>query len=473
MGLYISLRKGRWPFSRGLLVDSLLLAGVGPEEATSLAHAVEERLKALGIREVTPKALRTLLLEEVERALGKEVAERLAHQTLAFEEILVREGRRYRPFSKGLLARSLEDAGFSLKEAHELAKGVEARLRREGVRRISRRHLEDLVAEEVGRTHGRAAADRYRERRFYAGELFVEEEEGEPRMPFSKGILAQSLMAVGLAPDRAYRTARELEARLRAEGRKVIRRDYLRERVYLLLQEEAGEEVARRYLALRALRRSERPVHILIGGVTGVGKSVLATALAYRLGITHLISSDAVREVLRATLSAELLPTLHRSSFEAWEVLLKEGEAGRGSPEEAKEALVLRGFLDQVEKVAVGLKAIQERAARERTSLVLEGVHVVPGYLDHPSRSSVSQVPMLVVVRDEKVHRDRFILRDRETGKMRPKGRYLDHFREIRLIQTHLERWARREGVPIIPGEDLDEAVEKALEGIVATLVAR
>jgi 2-phosphoglycerate kinase len=320
------------------------------------------------------------------------------------------------------------------------------------------------VAEEVRRRHGRAAGRRYRERRLYAGELFVEEAEGEPRVPFSKGILAQSLMAVGLAPDRAYRIARELEARLHAEGRTVIRRDALRERVYRTLLEEAGEEVAKRYLVLRALRRSDRPVHVLIGGVTGVGKSVLATALAYRLGITHIISSDAVREVFRATLSAELLPTLHVSSFEAWSVLSREG---------GREELVVRGFLDQVEKVAVGLKAIQERAARERTSLVLEGVHVVPGYLDHPSRPSVLQVPMLVVVHDEKVHRDRFLIRDRETGRMRPKERYLDHLADIRLIQDHLERQAEREGVPVIPGENLDEAVEKALEVIVSTLEVR
>ncbi len=466
-GVYVKLRRGRWPFSKGLLVDSLLLSGVGAEAATSVAHTVEERLKAEGRREVTPRALRQVLLEEVEKALGREAAQRLSRQTLAFEEILVREGRRYRPFSKGLLARSLEDAGFSLKEAHELAKEVEARLRREGVRRIGARRLEAVVAEIVRRKYGRAAGRRYRERRLYAGELFVEEEEGEPRVPFSKGILSQSLMAVGLAPDRAYRIARELEARLHAEGQTVIRRSALRERVYRTLLEEAGEEVAKRYLVLRALRRSDRPVHVLIGGVTGVGKSVLASALAYRLGITHIISSDAVREVFRATLSAELLPTLHVSSFEAWSALSLSREEG------GKEALVIRGFLDQVEKVAVGLKAIQERAARERTSLVLEGVHVVPGYLDHPSRPFVLQVPMLVVVHDEKVHQDRFLIRDRETGRMRPKEKYLDHFANIRLIQDHLEHQAERKGVPIIPGENLDEAVEKALEVIVATLEVR
>lgn len=460
------LRRGRWPFSKGLLLEALLPLGVPLEAAQALAHTVEERLKEEGRKEVTPRLLRQVFLEEAAKALGGELAAKLAHQTLPFEEILVLDGKRRRPFSKGLLAQSLEEAGLSLKEAHALAKAVERHLREEGVRQISARRLEGVVAQEVGRAKGEAAARRYLERRAFAGELFVEEEEGEPRMPFSKGILAQSLMGIGLSPEQAYRLAREMEGELR-RGERVVRRSELRDRVYQALLKEAGEEVARRYLLLRRLRRRARPVHILIGGVTGVGKSVLASALAYRLGITHIVPSDAVREVFRASLSKDLLPTLHLSTFEAWKALLPQ------LTEEGHEARVLRGFLDQVARVAVGLRAIQERSALEGTSIVLEGVHVVPRYLDHPYRDKVLTVPMLLVLQDERLHRDRFLLRDRETGHARPQDKYLAHFAEIRLIQEHLLLWAQEEGIPVIPGEDLDEAVEKALEVLVAYLEAQ
>jgi 2-phosphoglycerate kinase len=71
-----------------------------------------------------------------------------------------------------------------------------------------------------------------------------------------------------------------------------------------------------------------------------VGKSVLASALAYRLGITHIVPSDAVREVFRATLSKDLLPTLHQSTFEAWKALLPEISL----EEESHEERVMRGF---------------------------------------------------------------------------------------------------------------------------------
>jgi 2-phosphoglycerate kinase len=466
--VFVRLRRGHWPFSKGLLVEALLPLGVPLEAAQAVAHTVEERLKGEGLTEATPRTLRRVLLAEVAQALGPEVAEKLSRQTLPFEEILVVEGKRKRPFSKGLLARSLEEVGLSLKEAHELAKKVERRLREEGIKQLPAHRLEEVVAQELGRAKGKAAKRRYLQRRAFAGELFVEEESGEPQMPFSKGILAQSLMGIGLSPEQAYRLARELEAQLRQEGKGVVRRTELRERVHQALLKEAGEEMARRYLFLRHLRRSARPVHILIGGVTGVGKSVLASALAYRLGITHIVPSDAVREVFRATLSKDLLPTLHCSTFEAWKALLPEGHMR----EESHEERVMRGFLDQVMRVAVGLRAIQERSALEGTSIVLEGVHVVPRYLDHPYRERVLTVPMLVVLQDEKLHRDRFLLRDRETGHARPQDKYLAHFPEIRLIQEHLLRWAQEEGIPIIPGEDLDEAVEKALEVLVAYLEA-
>lgn len=464
------LRKGRWPFSKGLLAEALQGVVQDPEMAHALARAVEERLRAEGRLEATPRVLRRILLEEAEKAWGEEKAQALARTTLPFEEILVLEGRRARPFSKGLLARSLEEAGFALREAHALARAVEERLRQEGVRRIPARRLEALVAEEIAKAKGPAAKRRYRSRLLYSGELFVAEESGEPRVPFSKGILAQSLMGIGLSPERAYRLAREVEMALRQEGQRVIRRDELRERVYRALLQEAGEEIARRYLLLRTLRRSLKPVHLLIGGVTGVGKSVLASALAYRLGIHHIVPSDAVREVLRASFSPGLLPTLHLSSFEAWQALLPLALNPGGEDHEER---VLRGFLDQVARVAVGLRAIQERSALEGTSLVLEGVHVVHRYLDHPYRDRVFTVPMLVVLQDEELHRTRFFLREQETGRARPKEKYLERFGEIRLIQDHLLRWAQEEGIPVIPGEDLDEGVEKALEVLVAYLEAQ
>lgn len=455
-------RGMRWPFSKGLVIESLVNAGVELSVADEIAHAIERSLRASGATQIASEELKRRMTEAVAERLGPEAAARVARQTQSFEEILVEDEHGERPFSKGLLVRSLEEAGFSLREAHALAKQVEQRLRQAGKVRIEADELEDFVAQIIKEQYGKDARKRYQKRLEYGGGIFVVEPGGEPRVPFSKGILSQSLMAAGLTPDRAYRLAREVERELIRDGRRVVGRDELRERVARLLERRIGEEVAERYRVLRAVRRLERPMHILIGGVSGVGKSTLAASLAYRLGITRMTSSDSVREILRATTTRDLVPTLHTSSFDAWkalaEVLGLEGEPG--------DEVVLQGFRDQVARVSVGIRAIQERNARERTSVVIEGVHVVPGFLSHPLQSEVVQIPMLVVVRDEKLHRDRFRLRERETSGRRPVDKYLANFGALRMIQDHLEALARAMGVPVIPGDNLDKAVDKGLEVI-------
>jgi 2-phosphoglycerate kinase len=463
--VYIKTPGGyRWPFSKGLLVESMMMAGLKMEPAVSVAHTIEEQLKTRKRPEISAASLKKLLISEVERSFGSELAARLKGQTQAFEDIVVKEGLRRRPFSKGVLARSLEDAGFSMREAQALSRAVENRLRRDGVKSIESPDLERRVAQEIEELFGPAARARYAGRQALVGEIFVEEGEGEPRVPFSKGVLAQSVMAVGLSPDAAYRMARDVERRLRESGSAVVTRDYLRRSVAEELAEEAGEEVARRYHLLRTIRRTVKPIHLLIGGMAGVGKSVLASALAYRLGITRMISTDAVREILRATIPQDLLPTLYTSSFESWRAL--------ATPQitEPSDELVMQGFRDQVSRVAVGLRAVQERAAQERTSLVVEGVHVVPGYMSHQHQSEVIQITMMLVLEDEEIHRNRFFLRDRETGGNRAQGGYLRNFEQIRLIQNHLAELAKGAGIPIIPAANLDSAIEKGLEVIVERL---
>ncbi len=320
--VYIKTPGGyRWPFSKGLLVESMMMAGLKMEPAVSVAHTIEELLKSRRHPDISAAALKKLLVSEVEQHFGSELALRLKGQTQAFEDIVVKEGARRRPFSKGVLARSLEDAGFSMREAQALARAVENRLRRDGVKSIEAPDLERRITQEIEELFGPAARTRYIGRQALVGEIFVEEGEGEPRVPFSKGVLAQSVMAVGLSPDAAYRMARDVERRLRESGSAVVTRDYLRKSVAEELVEEAGEEVARRYHLLRTIRRTIKPIHLLVGGMAGVGKSVLASALAYRLGITRMISTDAVREILRATIPQGLLPTLYTSSFDSWHAL--------------------------------------------------------------------------------------------------------------------------------------------------------
>jgi 2-phosphoglycerate kinase len=207
----------------------------------------------------------------------------------------------------------------------------------------------------------------------------------------------------------------------------------------------------------------EVPLVILIGGATGVGKSTLATQLAARLGIVRVVATDAIREVMRSMLSAELMPTLHTSSFEADTAL-------RESPTRAAEALVL-GFREQAAAVAVGLNALIERAALEGTSIIIEGAHVVPGFYEtevHGDR--ILAVPLVITVEDEDGHRSHFVARD---AGARPAQRYTAGFENIRRLQRYIKTQALSHGAPIIPNYSFDQALASVIDLVMERATAR
>jgi len=258
-------------------------------------------------------------------------------------------------------------------------------------------------------------------------------------LPYSKGLMAQSLQASGLTPERSFELAREIERRLALRGDREVGVDGL-DRVCLeVLRGEEGESAVRRYKGWRRLDRLERPLVVLIGGTTGVGKSTLATMLAARLGITRVIATDVIRQVLRAFFTHGAMPSVHSSAFEA------------GG---------LEGYEDQAERVATGIAAIVERAANEGKPVVVEGVHVLPGALDPGLRERCVLAEAILVVRDEQLHRGHFSHRPGN----RPAERYLAAFEEIRELQDHLAERARVASVEVIDNENIDAALVQLME---------
>jgi 2-phosphoglycerate kinase len=275
---------------------------------------------------------------------------------------------------------------------------------------------------------------------------------GEYGLPFSKGLMAQSLSASGLAPDRAYEVARLLEARLGERGEPRIPVDDLRELAAGVLREEEGEDAARRFLDWEELDRLERPLIVTLGGAPGVGKSTLATLLAARVGITRVIATDAIRNVIRAFFSHDFMPVVHYSSFEAG-ATVDADEVGDGDPD-------VVGYLRQVAAVRTGVVAIAERAVKEGTPMILEGVHLIPGGLAGAMASDCVLVEAVVAIEDEAAHQSHFSLRAGD----RPAMRYLRRFEQIRKLQDVLVERARARGVPVIDGTSIDAAVATGLE---------
>ena len=281
---------------------------------------------------------------------------------------------------------------------------------------------------------------------------------GEDGLPFSKGLMARALIAAGLPTDRAYELALAVEADLAAQGRPATTMERLEEVALQIFGQEEGADAMRRLRRYRGLYDLARPIILLVGGATGTGKSTIATDVAYRLGITRVTSTDFVRQTMRAFFSAEFMPAIHHSSFEA-------GRAMAGDDDEVADAAapVLDGFLEQTREVLVGVRAAIDRALEEGWSIVLEGVHLVPGMLPKEIEGALV-VECVLSIEDAEAHASHFWIRDTDSNGVRPYEKYLEAFDDIRLIQTYILGRARKHGVPVIENGNIEEAIGEVME---------
>lgn len=270
---------------------------------------------------------------------------------------------------------------------------------------------------------------------------------GGDGLPYSKGVLARALMATGVPAVRAYELALRVEADLALRGEAAVELERLGELAREVLGEGDGSRAVGRLRRLEELRELDQPLILLIGGATGTGKSTLATEVAYRLGIRRVTSTDFVRQTMRAFFSREFMPAIHESSFEAGAALA---------------AGVVEGFLEQTRNVLVGVQAAIDRAIQEGWSLVLEGVHLVPGML-RPVEGALA-VECVLAIGDAEEHAAHFWVRDAASEGLRPVRKYLDALTDIRLVHDHIVERARLLGVPVVENADLERGIEAVIE---------
>ncbi len=282
-------------------------------------------------------------------------------------------------------------------------------------------------------------------------------------LPFSKGLMAQSFTATGLSPIRAYAAAQKVEDQLREGGEVNVPVKRLREVATEVLVESAGDDYARRYRRLRDISHLDKPIVILIGGTTGVGKSTIATEVAHRLGITRIVSTDSIREVMRGIFSRDLMPAVYESSFDAWRALRVPVPKGANP--------VIVGFREQTAVVSTAIEALIERAIRERESMVIEGVHLVPGYLDASAFKDAWVVELVIAVDDDEAHLSHFFIREVQTDGTRPMEKYRDNFATIRQLGRYIEGLAKDHDIPVIVSHQLDRTVAEVLEHIVDAVI--
>ncbi|UCD56992.1 MAG: AAA family ATPase [Candidatus Hydrogenedentota bacterium] len=370
--------------------------------------------------------------------------------------IVVSKSLRF-PFSKGILSQGLLAIGLKPEEAYGIAEKAEARLLNRKSGQIEKDHLKRLVYDLLRREYGQKMAHRYLEWKSLSSPILVKEESSG--VPFSKGILSQSLEASGIEPTISHSLAMTIEKTLMRRPNREVTRDELRDLTVRTLKRKYGYSYANRYLLWRRLKEPVSPLIILLGGTAGTGKSTLAVEIAHRLGITRVISTDSVREVMRIMLSPELMPTIHKSSFDAWQTY--------DLPRGVRDDVVIAAFMEQALRVSAGIYALMDRALNEKISTIIDGVHIVPGFMKRNYAEKTLVCKMVITTEDEDIHRERFQIRAQQAS-TRGAEKYLSNFGSIRKIQDFVVLQAQKHNVPVFDNRNFDQTVATIVEYLTA-----
>jgi 2-phosphoglycerate kinase len=358
-----------------------------------------------------------------------------------------------RPFMRGIMVHSLMSRGASFEDAYRVANAVRDKIRGRGA--VSPKDLVRAAREFLGAPE---ASEDFPGVRRPKPILVTGAGKG---IPFSKGLLSQSLLAAAIEPSDTFDVAREIEGELMRRGASEVDSSELRRLACETLERLADERAAERYLAWRKCREAEKPMILLLGGAAGAGKTSLGHEVAHRLGIQRVVSTDAIRQVMRIMLSPALVPAIHVSSYNAHQVV-----AERATGDDP----VVDAFRVQATTVSVGARAMMDRAVAENRSMILEGVSVVPGLIDLERYRGLAHVIFLLVASlDEDAFSTRFAARAKNAVG-RPPHRYIENLDSILRIQEYLLELAEEEGIPIVDNSLFDASVVSIIRHVTETL---
>ncbi|NIP18004.1 MAG: hypothetical protein GWM87_07490 [Xanthomonadales bacterium] len=359
------------------------------------------------------------------------------------------------PFLRGILTRSLLDAGMDFQPAFQVATMVRKRLAKTA--EIGTGELRKLVLKELSKNAEKTVIEAYRTPVLGPTRIHVSSRSGGVSA-FSRASHERYLQASGIRASVAEDITTKIYDQLLASAVETISTTHLGFLTYLCLLQEQGKKAARRYLVWSEYKSRDEPLLLMIGGAVGTGKSSVTTEVAHRLEIVRTQSTDMLREVMRMMIPERLLPILHVSSFEAWQTLPIQDKKRRD-----RDLLVAEGFRSQAELLSVPCEAVLQRAERENASVILEGVHALPDLVKRAGGGTGAiPVQVTLAVLSSRELKARLTGRSAQEPK-RQARRYLEQFDSIWRLQSFLLSEADRCDAPIITNDDREKAVRQVI----------
>ena len=372
---------------------------------------------------------------------------------------VIRPDKSKHPFMRGMLAHKLMQRGLSFDQAYQISKDARSYFQQQS--EVTTESLMQSVDELIVARYGQEVLKKLNSELFPSGKQ-ISVYRRNATAPFSKGLLTQSITSAGVKPEEAYKIAFYMETNLMKKGIFRISKKKLFEEVYRTISKKYSSKIAQLYKLASRIDELDKPLIIYIGGASGTGKSVMATFLAGRLGINKITGTDTIREIMRLVFKRDLLPSLHNSSV----------KAGIGMPKTLdKSNRLIGGFCLQAQQVSVGVKAVVDRAVKEKTSMIIEGIHLLP-YMQQILKEGTKRayhIPITLSLMNEKHHKDRFFERGKN-NELRKKDPHLRNFENIRIIHEFCASESEHYEIEVVDNEDFDETTNTLTQLIINTL---
>ena len=198
---------------------------------------------------------------------------------------------------------------------------------------------------------------------------------------------------------------------------------------------------------------------IFITGAPGSGKTYVSDAIMKKLVLAHSsitqVSSDIMRDILRANICAAQAPALHSSSL----------HAGEHAPPNAQDPAVW-GYTKQSEIVIdKGVVPSIKRMFTENRNIIIDGVHCIPSLLNeklaHLKSHDLEIITICCYVPDVETHLAQIASQGRSYVATK-----LENIKPIRHMQDFLFADSQKSGSYIVGGENVMIQIDEILASI-------
>jgi HAD superfamily hydrolase (TIGR01509 family) len=180
---------------------------------------------------------------------------------------------------------------------------------------------------------------------------------------------------------------------------------------------------------------------ILLGGTQGTSKNKIASKLAKKLNISHVISTEAIKEIIKSVISRDQLPSLYDNVLN-----IKNNISGDDNDK-------IWGYMRQTMDLKSGIEAVINNSNAYKDTIIIEGIHLIPGILS--LKKDIKLYHFILEMPGEETHA-RALNENIHHSKSKD-------FSKIRAYQDYLIEQSKGHGAIVLSSENIESCLNQIL----------